>query len=142
MVLSYQHGYHAGHFADVHKHVVLTLLLKYLRRGVSATAATPPSLSSSSSSSSSSPAENKGLWLADTHAGCGRYSLGGPQSLKTRAWRAGIGRLWSYDYEVERVQSEGLRLYLDLVRTMNDVKGMQKWKTNILLFFFSTCFCW
>ncbi|WP_111656570.1 23S rRNA (adenine(2030)-N(6))-methyltransferase RlmJ [Isoalcanivorax indicus] len=31
-MLSYQHGYHAGNIADVHKHVMLSRLLRYLQR--------------------------------------------------------------------------------------------------------------
>ena len=31
-MLSYQHGYHAGNFADVIKHLTLTALLNYLIR--------------------------------------------------------------------------------------------------------------
>lgn len=31
-MLSYQHGYHAGNVADVHKHVILSRLLDYLQR--------------------------------------------------------------------------------------------------------------
>ena len=29
--MNYQHAFHAGNFADVHKHVVLTRILAYLR---------------------------------------------------------------------------------------------------------------
>jgi hypothetical protein len=30
--MNYQHAFHAGNFADVHKHIVLTRILEYLRQ--------------------------------------------------------------------------------------------------------------
>ena len=30
--MNYQHAFHAGNFADVHKHIVLTRVLDYLRQ--------------------------------------------------------------------------------------------------------------
>ena len=30
-MLSYQHGFHAGNFADVHKHLILLELVEYLQ---------------------------------------------------------------------------------------------------------------
>jgi 23S rRNA (adenine2030-N6)-methyltransferase len=49
--MHYQHAYHAGNFADVHKHVVLIALLEALLR------------------------KDKPLCYLDTHAGAGRYDL-------------------------------------------------------------------
>ena len=31
-MLSYLHGYHAGNFADVHKHLILSMMLQSLTR--------------------------------------------------------------------------------------------------------------
>ncbi|MGE0652080.1 MAG: 23S rRNA (adenine(2030)-N(6))-methyltransferase RlmJ [Alphaproteobacteria bacterium] len=89
-MLSYQHGYHAGHFADVHKHTALCLILRRLAR-----VPTP-------------------FAFIDTHAGCGRYDLLGRQAAKTNEWRAGIGKLWG-----TKVVSEGLSAYLAAVRRVN-----------------------
>jgi 23S rRNA (adenine2030-N6)-methyltransferase len=89
-MLSYQHGYHAGHFADVHKHAALCLILRRLARGPAPFA------------------------FIDTHAGRGRYDLGGRQAAKTGEWRAGIGNLWG-----QQVVSEGLAAYLAAVRRVN-----------------------
>jgi 23S rRNA (adenine2030-N6)-methyltransferase len=89
-MLSYQHGYHAGHFADVHKHAALCLILRRLAR--------VPTL----------------FAFIDTHAGRGRYDLLGRQAAKTGEWRAGIGRLWG-----QKVASEGLAAYLAAVRRVN-----------------------
>lgn len=89
-MLSYQHGYHAGNFADVHKHTALCLLLRALAR------------------------EARPFFFIDTHAGRGRYDLLGPQARKTGEWQEGIGRLWG-----ARPESEGLSLYLATVRAVN-----------------------
>lgn len=67
--LNYRHDFHAGNFADVFKHVVLTRILLYLQR---------------------KPAPFR---VIDTHAGSGRYDLGGEASGRTREWRGGLGRL-------------------------------------------------
>jgi 23S rRNA (adenine2030-N6)-methyltransferase len=51
--LNYQHAFHAGNFADVHKHAVLARILSYLT------------------------AKPAALRVIDTHAGAGRYDLRG-----------------------------------------------------------------
>lgn len=89
-MLSYQHGYHAGGFADVHKHVALCLALRHL---------------------ADKPAP---FCVIDSHAGAARYDLAGPQAAKTGEWQGGIGRLWHQD-----ARSDGLRLYLERVRAAN-----------------------
>lgn len=89
-MLSYQHGYHAGGIADVHKHVALVLLLARLAQ---------------------KPAP---LCVIDSHAGRGLYDLAGEQAGKTGEWRSGIGRLAA----AEPVDT-GVRRYLDLVRGFN-----------------------
>ena len=69
--MNYQHAFHAGNFADVHKHIVLTRVLEYLRQ---------------------KPAPFR---VVDTHAGAGRYDLLGPQAARSGEWRDGIGRLFA-----------------------------------------------
>lgn len=69
--MNYRHAFHAGNFADVLKHVLLTRILVYLMR---------------------KPAP---LRYIDTHAGLGWYDLGGPEAERTGEWRCGIGRLAS-----------------------------------------------
>jgi 23S rRNA (adenine2030-N6)-methyltransferase len=69
-MLSYRHGFHAGNFADVLKHVVLTLILDHLGK------------------------KDKPLCCVDTHAGPGTYSLTGEYARKTMEYTTGIGRLW------------------------------------------------
>ncbi|MFU8836561.1 23S rRNA (adenine(2030)-N(6))-methyltransferase RlmJ [Roseovarius autotrophicus] len=68
-MLSYQHHYHAGNPADVHKHAVLAWMLDYLT------------------------AKDKPLSYIETHAGRGLYDLGDPAALRTGEAAAGIARL-------------------------------------------------
>jgi len=70
-MLSYRHGFHAGNFADVHKHVALVLLLQALNRK-----------------------ENPYCYI-ETHAGAGFYDLHGAIASKKREYDEGIGRLWT-----------------------------------------------
>ncbi len=67
--MNYDHDFHAGNFADVFKHVVLTRVLAYLTR---------------------KPAPFR---VIDTHAGSGRTDLAGDAPGRTQEWRRGIGRL-------------------------------------------------
>ncbi len=67
--MNYRHDFHAGNFADVFKHAILTRILLYLSR---------------------KPAPFR---FIDTHAGSGRYDLQGEEAARTGEWRDGIGRL-------------------------------------------------
>jgi 23S rRNA (adenine2030-N6)-methyltransferase len=69
-MFSYRHGFHAGNHADVLKHVVLVQMLAYLT------------------------AKETPLWIVDTHAGAGAYSLDSAFARKKGEFRDGIGRLW------------------------------------------------
>jgi 23S rRNA (adenine2030-N6)-methyltransferase len=99
--MNYQHAFHAGNFADVHKHVVLTRILDYLR------------------------AKPAAFRVIDTHAGAGRYDLAGPQALRAGEWRNGIARV----FPVRRSGTGGagatdgaqalLAPYLDIVASLN-----------------------
>ncbi|MEQ9518769.1 MAG: 23S rRNA (adenine(2030)-N(6))-methyltransferase RlmJ [Parvibaculum sp.] len=68
-MLSYQHMYHAGGLADVHKHAVLTLMLaRFIEKP-------------------------KPLTYVETHAGRGLYDLSAPEAGKTGEAAEGITRL-------------------------------------------------
>lgn len=69
-MLSYQHIYHAGNFADCHKHGVLCALLSALRTKDSA------------------------LTLYDFFAGRGFYSLASHEANKTGEYHHGIAKIW------------------------------------------------
>lgn len=67
-MLSYQHTYHAGNFADVHKHALLCLLLDTLGQ-------------------KSAP-----LRYFETHAGRGLYDLSAAEAVRTGEFHSGISR--------------------------------------------------
>lgn len=96
-MLSYQHGYHAGNFADVFKHVILTRLLDYMTR------------------------KDKPLFYLETHAGRGRYDLKSPQALKTNEARDGIGSLWSQRKQLPKLFSP----YLQAIEQLNTHNAVQ-----------------
>jgi 23S rRNA (adenine2030-N6)-methyltransferase len=66
-VTRYRHSFHAGNFADVHKHVTLTALIESLER------------------------KDKGFLYLETHAGRGSYAL--EESAESRASAALIERV-------------------------------------------------
>lgn len=68
-MLSYQHLYHAGNPADVHKHALLAWMLDYLTR------------------------KDKPLSYIETHAGRGVYDLTAPEAAKTAEAAQGVRRL-------------------------------------------------
>jgi 23S rRNA (adenine2030-N6)-methyltransferase len=91
--MNYRHAFHAGSFADVHKHAVLARILTHLRLKPAA------------------------FRVIDTHAGAGRYDLLGPEPLRSGEWREGIARVFA-----ARGRSEVdalLAPYLDAVAAFN-----------------------
>ena len=71
--MNYRHAFHAGNFADVVKHIILTRVLAYLMR------------------------KDAAFRVIDTHAGVGLYDLLGDEAGRTGEWREGIGRLMAAD---------------------------------------------
>ena len=94
--MNYRHAFHAGNFADVLKHVVLTLVIEHLKLK-----ATP-------------------FRVIDTHAGVGVYDLSAEEAARTGEWRDGIDRLIGPDAsplpeDVRRL----LAPYLDAIGRLN-----------------------
>jgi len=89
-MLSYRHDFHAGNFADVHKHIVLSLLVQSLLHKDSA------------------------FCYFDSHAASGRYDLHGAEAQKNAEFRQGILRLWQGDSIPQAV-----RPYLAAVQSVN-----------------------
>ena len=89
-MLSYRHGFHAGNFVDVHKHITLIMLLKSLGK------------------------KDAGFCYIDTHAGSGCYDLHSVYAQKNREFETGIGILWGMT-DIPAVVAE----YLDVVKTLN-----------------------
>lgn len=69
-MLSYQHAYHAGNFADVHKHLTLFAVVDHLL------------------------CKDSPVTYLDTHAGRGLYSLSSEASGKSQEYRQGVMPLW------------------------------------------------
>lgn len=91
--MNYRHAFHAGNFADVLKHAVLTRILLHLR------------------------GKDTPFRAIDTHAGAGRYDLAGTEAGRTGEWRCGIGRM--LEQPPTGGAGELLKSYLDLVRAQN-----------------------
>jgi 23S rRNA (adenine2030-N6)-methyltransferase len=89
-MLAYRHLFHAGNFADVFKHALLTRLLIALN------------------------AKEKPYCYIDTHAGIGRYDLAHEWAWKTREFENGIGKLWD-----RKDIPAALAPYMDAVRSEN-----------------------
>jgi 23S rRNA (adenine2030-N6)-methyltransferase len=93
-VLSYRHAFHAGNFADVLKHSVLTLVLEYMTR------------------------KDKGFYYIDSHSGAGMYQLSDEYAQKTGEYKDGIAKL------IENNDlPEALQPYIDLVKNLNQETG-------------------
>lgn len=89
-MLSYQHGYHAGSFADVVKHLTLTRLLNYMTL------------------------KDKPLFYLETHSGRGLYDLHSSQSSKTNEHCQGIDLLWKQKAKLPSVFSPYIQIVNDL----------------------------
>ncbi|QPC93883.1 23S rRNA (adenine(2030)-N(6))-methyltransferase RlmJ [Mesorhizobium sp. INR15] len=105
--MNYRHAYHAGNFADVVKHVVLTRLLEYLKQ------------------------KDKAFRVIDTHSGIGRYDLSSVEAQKTGEWQGGIGRL--VDAQLGKLAAALLAPYLDAVRALNPDGGVKKYPGSPLI---------
>ena len=90
-MLSYQHSYHAGCFADVIKHFVLTRLFTYMTQ------------------------KDKPLLYLDTHSGRGLYDLQDAHALKTNEAEFGIRPVWNG----QQALPIELEPYLHAIRAVN-----------------------
>ena len=69
-MLSYRHAFHAGNHADVLKHTVTIMLLRYMNQ------------------------KDTPYMVIDTHAGAGVYALDGGYASKNAEYETGIAKLW------------------------------------------------
>lgn len=95
-MLSYQHGYHAGNYADVAKHIVLSRLINYLLR------------------------KDKSLFYLETHAGRGLYDLKNLQATKTKEAQHGIQLLWQKRDQLPSVFDEYMQILAQLNPDVSD----------------------
>ncbi len=86
--MNYRHGYHAGNFADVVKHIALVAILLHLRK------------------------KDTAFWVLDSHGGRGTYDLSGEQSARTGEAQKGVARLADLSGDMPQV----LSTYLSLVK--------------------------
>ncbi|HEX7111832.1 MAG TPA: 23S rRNA (adenine(2030)-N(6))-methyltransferase RlmJ [Mizugakiibacter sp.] len=102
--MNYRHAFHAGNFADVFKHAVLLGLIEALQ------------------------AKPAALCYLDTHAGSGRYLLGGEQARKTGEAAAGVLRLAAASGLPPLLQR-----YLGHVRALNEGEALDVYPGSPLL---------
>ncbi len=97
-MLAYRHAFHAGNHADVLKHTVLSLVLRYMNQ------------------------KDKGWRYVDTHAGAGGYSLEGEYANKRGEYEQGIALL------LERSDLPApLAELVALVRQFNSGKALRQY---------------
>lgn len=94
-MLSYQHIYHAGNLADVHKHAVLCYMLSYLVQ------------------------KDKPICYIETHGGRGLYNLKSKEALKTGEAEAGIQKLLN----TEKISSKNQIPYYEALNKLQAQYG-------------------
>jgi len=105
--VNYRHAFHAGGFADVVKHLILTRLIEYLKLKPAA------------------------FRVIDTHAGIGRYDLTGDEAARSPEWRDGIARL--LERPLPEAAAALAKPYLDVVRGENPGGGLTIYPGSPLL---------
>ena len=77
--MKYRHAYHAGNFADVHKHVTTIALLEAMQR------------------------KEKGFLYIDTHAGSGLYELHGSRGNASLESHSGFARVIDHKFVADEI---------------------------------------
>lgn len=90
--MNYRHIYHAGHFGDIFKHIVLIAVLQSLLQ------------------------KDKPFSYVDTHAGIGFYDLTSREAQKTKEYEEGISLI----IKDQSAKPQEIDQYLDIVRNMNE----------------------
>lgn len=98
-MLSYQHGFHAGNFADVIKHISLTRLLAYLKL------------------------KDKPFFYLETHSGKGLYNLKDKQAEKTGEYKQGIKLIWDHRKSLPPVFKD----YIQTINKLNDTHDLRRY---------------
>ncbi len=107
--MNYRHIYHAGNFADVAKHIILSRVILYMQR------------------------KEKAFRVFDTHAGIGLYDLSSEEAQKTGEWQGGIGRLLEAYVNAPKNVKPLLEPYLDVVRSFNEEEGIRQYPGSPLI---------
>jgi 23S rRNA (adenine2030-N6)-methyltransferase len=97
--VKYRHSFHAGNFADVHKHMTLLAVIANLQR------------------------KDKGFLYLETHAGRGAYDLS--ESPGSRASRTGLARILGEPGEAPEIQAYGnaVKHWRELAQDRNAYPG-------------------
>ena len=107
--MNYQHAFHAGNFADVHKHAVLARILMHLRQKPAA------------------------FRVIDSHAGAGRYDLFAEKANRSGEWRDGIERLWNGIGREPEACRQLLAPYLEAVAACNSAGSLRTYPGSPLI---------
>lgn len=105
--MNYRHAFHAGNFADVVKHLILTRIVEYLKLKQAA------------------------FRVIDTHAGIGRYDLGSDEAARSPEWMDGIRRL--LEQGLPPPAADLAKPYLEVVRGENPAGELQVYPGSPLL---------
>ncbi|MEO6012665.1 MAG: 23S rRNA (adenine(2030)-N(6))-methyltransferase RlmJ [Devosia sp.] len=105
--MNYRHAFHAGNFADVMKHIILSRLIEYLKLKPGA------------------------FRVIDTHAGLGRYSLTGEEAKRNPEWKEGIGKLLAA--ELGARPKELIKPYLDVIASENQNATLARYPGSPLI---------
>lgn len=107
--MNYRHIYHAGNFADVVKHIILSRVILYMQR------------------------KDAAFRLLDTHAGIGLYDLSSPEAQKTGEWKNGIGPLLEAANNAPKDVKSLIEPYLQAVLAFNPAGEIQQYPGSPLL---------
>lgn len=95
-MFSYLHRYHAGSFADVHKHLILVTLASHLQK------------------------KDTPFAILDTHAGEGLYNLKSAESQKNAEYKRGLSPLLKIENPPPLLKD-----YLEIIHHFNTEEGKQ-----------------
>jgi 23S rRNA (adenine2030-N6)-methyltransferase len=109
--VNYQHAFHAGNFADVHKHAVLARILVHLRQKPAA------------------------FRVVDSHAGAGRYDLFTAEPSRSGEWHDGIERVWEQAGQAKPGAQAWALLtpYLEAVAALNPERDLRTYPGSPLI---------
>jgi len=93
--MNYRHAYHAGNFADVVKHIILSRVILYMQRKEAA------------------------FRILDSHAGLGSYDLSSDEAQKTGEWKTGIALVLKAGQAAPRDVRPLIQPYLEVVQSLN-----------------------
>ncbi len=105
--MNYRHAFHAGNFADVIKHTVLTRILLHLQEKPAA------------------------FRVIDTHAGAGLYDLAGDEARRGGEWLTGIARILQARFSEAALPL--VKPYLDIVRAYNPTNVLKTYPGSPLI---------